>query len=187
MSVDKIGVIHGRFQGLHLGHMEYLLEGKSRCEHLIIGITNFDPMEQKQADIANLHRIEESANPFSYYERYCMLQASMLEAGIHREEFDIVPFPIEEPLRIRNYVPMDAAFYMTIYDKWGEKKRDILQKLGVRVVVMWERSIAERFTSGTEVRELIRAGKSSWKDYVPDAVYRYITEKRLDERLKAEG
>lgn len=184
MSTDKIGVIHGRFQGLHLGHMEYLLAGKSRCEHLIIGITNFDPMERKQADEANPHRIENNANPFSYYDRYCMLQASMLEVGINKEEFDIVPFPIENPLRIQNYVPMDAVFYMTIYDKWGQKKRAILQELGVRVEVMWERRDADRFTSGTEVRELIRTGRNDWKKYVPDAVYRYITERRLDEKLR---
>jgi len=30
MTIQKIlkGVIHGRFQGLHLGHVEYLLEAK---------------------------------------------------------------------------------------------------------------------------------------------------------------
>lgn len=26
--MDKVGVIHGRFQMLHNGHMEYLLAGK---------------------------------------------------------------------------------------------------------------------------------------------------------------
>ena len=38
----RIWVIHGRFQGLHIGHMEYLLEGKKRCDFLYIGITNPD-------------------------------------------------------------------------------------------------------------------------------------------------
>ena len=37
----KTGVIHGRFQGLHNGHMEYLLTAKKRCDFLVIGITNF--------------------------------------------------------------------------------------------------------------------------------------------------
>lgn len=37
---DKLGVIHGRFQLLHNDHMKYLLAGKERCEHLIIGICN---------------------------------------------------------------------------------------------------------------------------------------------------
>ena len=45
-AVD-IAVIHGRFQPLHIGHMEYLLAGKERCELLIIGITNPDPSQIK--------------------------------------------------------------------------------------------------------------------------------------------
>lgn len=184
MSIDKVGIIHGRFQGLHLGHMEYLLAGKARCEHLIIGITNFDPTEQKQADQANPYRIEDQANPFSYYDRYCMILRSMIEAGVNREEFDIVPFPIENPDRIQNYVPMDAVFYMTIYDKWGERKKAILQELGVNVTIMWRRSDVERLTSGTEIRKLIRLGKEEWKSLVPNAVYRYITENNLKSKLK---
>ena len=40
--LDPIGVIHGRFQMLHHGHMEYLLAGKKRCQRLIIGISNPD-------------------------------------------------------------------------------------------------------------------------------------------------
>ena len=39
-KMDKVGVIHGRFQLLHNDHMKYLLAGKQRCEHLIIGICN---------------------------------------------------------------------------------------------------------------------------------------------------
>ena len=40
--MHEVGVIHGRFQGLHLAHMEYLLAGKSRCRFMYIGITNPD-------------------------------------------------------------------------------------------------------------------------------------------------
>ena len=41
--MHKIGVIHGRFQLLHNDHLKYLLAGKKRCEHLVVGITNPDP------------------------------------------------------------------------------------------------------------------------------------------------
>lgn len=36
----KTGVVHGRFQPLHLKHMEYILAAKMRCQKLYIGITN---------------------------------------------------------------------------------------------------------------------------------------------------
>ena len=60
---DKIGVIHGRFQGLHHGHMEYLLAGMDRCEHLFIGITNYDTTEKKPDNEANPTRASSSSNP----------------------------------------------------------------------------------------------------------------------------
>jgi len=36
------GVVHGRFQVLHNDHVKYLLAGKARCRHLVVGITNPD-------------------------------------------------------------------------------------------------------------------------------------------------
>ena len=39
--VDK-GVVYGRFQILHLKHMEYLLAAKMRCRRLYVGITHPD-------------------------------------------------------------------------------------------------------------------------------------------------
>ena len=93
---NKIGVIHGRFQGLHKGHMEYLLEGKRRCDFLYIGITNPDPGLTKD-NSADLKRSKPEENPFTYYERMNMIRDAMLEAGVSRQEFEIVPFPINFP------------------------------------------------------------------------------------------
>ncbi len=38
----EIGAVQGRFQGLHIGHMEFLLEAKKRCRFLFIGVSNYD-------------------------------------------------------------------------------------------------------------------------------------------------
>lgn len=183
MKKDKVGVIHGRFQGLHWGHIEYLLAGMKRCKHLIIGITNFDITEEKPENDANPTRANTRSNPFSYYHRYMMIKNSLIENGISQDKFDIVPFPIEFPEKISNYVPTDATFYVTIYDKWGEKKLSILKSLGLKTDVMWVRTNADRFSSGTEVREAIRSGKR-WKHLVPNAVYKYITENNLIDVIK---
>ncbi len=71
--MDKVGVIHGRFQGLHLGHMEYLMAGFQRCEHLFIAITNFDIESEKPKNEANPTRTSKNSNPFSYFHRYMMI------------------------------------------------------------------------------------------------------------------
>lgn len=33
----EVGVIHGRFQVFHNDHLEYVLAGKSRCRHIVVG------------------------------------------------------------------------------------------------------------------------------------------------------
>jgi len=40
----ETGVIHGRFQVLHNDHLKYLMEGMALCDHLVVGITNPDPI-----------------------------------------------------------------------------------------------------------------------------------------------
>ena len=179
--MDKLGVIHGRFQGLHLGHMEYLLAGAQRCEHLLVGVTNFDPA-LAPADLAPAHRARED-NPFTYYDRMVMIRDSLTEAGVDRSRFDIIPFPVEYPEHIANFAPPEAVYYMTIYDQWGRHKYQVLRELGLRVEIMWVRSDSQRLTSGTEVRRLIAAGEP-WEHLVPPAVYRYITRRGLDHRLR---
>lgn len=171
-AVYKTGVIHGRFQGLHHGHMEYLLEAKSRCEHLIVGITNYTCREEnKKISEIDTHRLYKKDNPFSYYHRMKMVEGALLEAGVSRDAFDVVPFPIERPEEIINFVPENAVYFMTIYDDWGKVKKRIFELLGLKIEVMWDSR--EKPVSGSLVREKIR-NKEDWKNLVPLSVYEYI-------------
>lgn len=183
MNKAPVGVIHGRFQMLHNGHMEYLLAGKARCDYLLIGISNPDASLMRFS-AANPHRSAAASNPLSYYERFQMLRLALLEAGVPREEFDIVPFPINYPELLLNYVPRDAKFFMTIYDAWSEEKKRSLESLGCEVEVMWRRSNDEKEISGTEVREAIARGEP-WNHLVPPSVYAYVRENGLEQRIRA--
>lgn len=182
MEKSKIGVIHGRFQGLHMGHMEYLMAGLNRCEFLYIGITNPDPKLSAE-DVHDLKRSSDDANPFTYYERAMMIRDALLEAGINRNRFETVPFPINFPELIHCYAPLSATFFVTIYDQWGQHKLDTLNQLGVKTDLMWTRTMDERFSTGQEVRKLIKAGES-WTQLVPPAVAHYIKNNQLDKRIK---
>lgn len=181
--MDPMGVIHGRFQMLHKGHMEYLLAGLERCRYLLIGISNPDAATTRFTS-ANPHRSLPLSNPLTYFERFQMIQGALLEAGVARGQFDIVPFPINCPQLLFNYVPREAKYYMTIYDDWSLEKKATLESLGCHVEVMWQRSNAEKFTSGTEVRHRILEGLP-WQELVPPFTYRYVTEHHIDQRLCA--
>ncbi|MCI5223361.1 MAG: nicotinate-nucleotide adenylyltransferase [Candidatus Electrothrix sp. AR4] len=164
----QVGVIHGRFQILHNDHLKYLLAGKERCEHLVVGITNPDPSLTK-IDTADLKRSSDKANPFTYFQRYQMVRAALTDHGLAEKQFSVVPFPINFPELYRHYLPMNATFFLTIYDEWGERKLALLQSLGLTTEVLWRRTPATKGLSATDIREKIVAG-DPWQHLVPPGV-----------------
>jgi hypothetical protein len=52
------------------------MAGKSKCRHLIVGITNPDPALTRK-DAADPARSSADANPFTYYERYQMVKTTV--------------------------------------------------------------------------------------------------------------
>ena len=127
------------------------------------------------------HRSEADSNPFTYFERYNMVKLALLEAGIPREDFEITPFPIERPEILYNYIPLSATSFFTIYDEWGYEKLHRLGELGYGTVVLFDNR--EKKMCSTHIRQKLAEG-DSWEDMVPPAVYRYITENGLDEKVK---
>ncbi|HYN96783.1 MAG TPA: adenylyltransferase/cytidyltransferase family protein [Pilimelia sp.] len=173
-----VAVIHGRFQPLHLGHLEYLLAGADRCETLVVGLTNPDP-SQTIAEATDPARGAAEANPWTYYERYLMVEAALAEAGVPGHRIRIVPFPHSFPERLRYYAPPDACYLLTIYDAWGEAKLARFRALGLRTEVLWRR--VEKPISGRRVREAL-AGDDNWQALVPPAVAAVVKECGLDGR-----
>lgn len=179
--MHPLGFIHGRFQVLHNDHLVYLLAGKALCERLIIGVTNPDA-DSIREEPTNPERSCAENNPLTFEERKAMIEAAMVEAGVDRHAFSVVPFPINRPERILGNVPKDAVFYLTIYDDWGREKLKRLNGLGLRTHVMWERPESEKGISGTDVRAAIRDGEE-WRDLVPDSVAALAERLGLRDRL----
>lgn len=178
----EIGVIHGRFQILHNDHVKYLLAGKELCKHLIIGITNPDPSLTRSSD-ANPHRSTPSANPLTYYERFVMIREVMLEKRLKFKEYSIVPFPINVPEFIKYYVPLDAIFFLTIYDNWGYQKKKDLKSLGLKIHVLWEVPSEKKGLSSSDIREAMITDKK-WEHFLPTSVAKLMKEWDITNRLK---
>jgi nicotinamide mononucleotide adenylyltransferase len=159
------GVIHGRFQVLHHDHLHYLRAGKARCEHLVVGITNPDPLLTRE-DPADPLRGSPRANPLTYFERYTMIRAALLDVGLADGSLSIVPFPINFPELYHHYLPLEATFFLTIYDCWGRRKLEMFQARGLKTEILWERPIAEKGLSATDVRRRMAEGEP-WEHLVP--------------------
>lgn len=180
--MSETGVIHGRFQVLHNDHLKYLMAGKIRCKHLVVGITNPDPSLTRD-NIADPHRSCPVANPLTYFERYVMIRSVLVEAGLPFSDFSVVPFPINLPELYRYYVPLEATFFLTIYDQWGRRKLEQFQALGLKTEILWRKSSHEKGLSGTEVRQRMVLGEA-WEHLVPISVLDLMNAWKIPERLR---
>jgi nicotinamide mononucleotide adenylyltransferase len=180
--MSEIGVAHGRFQLFHLDHLKYVLAAKERCRHLVVAITNPDPTLTK-FDLADPHRSAEADNPLTFYERYVMIRETLLAQGLEFREFSVVPLPINVPEIYRYYVPMDATFFLTIYDEWGERKLQLFESLGLKVEILWRKPSTEKGLTASAIRRLMGLDQP-WEHLVPAAVARLVREMEFLQRLK---
>ena len=178
----ETGVIHGRFQVLHNDHLKYLIAGKERCEHLIIGITNPDPTLTRE-DPADIQRSDPLANPLTYFERYTMVCRAMVDNAVSYIDFSVVPFPINLPELYKYYVPLDATYFLTIYDEWGRRKLKQFQDLGLKTEVLWTKSSEEKGLVGSDIRRRMVEGKA-WQDLVSPSTRDLMVKWSIPDRLR---
>lgn len=176
------GVIHGRFQILHNDHIKYLMAGKKICRHLVVGITNPEP-DMTRKESADPVRSDPLENPLTYYERYIMIKTVMTDSGIDDGSLSIVPLPINLPERYQFYVPLDAVFFLTIYDDWGRRKQQYFESLGLTTHLLWEVPPEEKGISAGDIRKRILSGQP-WEHLVPGGVPPLIERWGIAQRLK---
>jgi len=170
---SEYGMIHGRFQPFHNGHLEYLRAARDLCQTLIIGITNPDPTAIIE-DAASQHRHLPDANPYTYFERLLMLREVLRDEGIAPESI-IIPFPVNDPARWPYYIPRDAVHYLRVFSEWEQAKVDRLREYGYTVEVLHP-GIAKEIEA-SEVRRRMANGQD-WQSLVPSAVARVIERLR---------
>ena len=160
------GLLVGRFQPFHLGHLDAVLFGLSRTENLFIGVGSSNKFNEKK-------------NPFSAEERKEMIISSIESSMLGRVKiFEIPDVDNHEKwtFEIDQIVPKyDVVFTNDEFTKTLFKKRQI----NVMPVVLKER---EKF-SGTNIRQLIIDDKN-WQDLVPQGTRKVLDKLNAKKRLK---
>ena len=160
------GLLIGRFQPFHLGHLDAVLFGLSRIENLFICI-------------GSSNKSNERRNPFSAEERREMIISSIEPSMADRLKiFDIPDVGDHEKwtFEIDRIVPKyDIIFTNDEFTKTLFEKREMN-------VIPVELKDREKF-SGTNIRELI-ADDKNWQDLVPQGTRKVLDNLNAKERLK---
>jgi len=174
----RTGMVHGRFQPFHNGHLAYLLGAAARSDELYVGITNPDPARIHPDPLDPVRHLPE-ANPWSYAERQLMVKAAAAAAGLDLAHVHVIPFPVNEPELWPAYVPVGITQYIRLFSDWGRGKKERLEAAGWEVAVLDEG--ADKDVSGADVRAALAAGDPGWRTLVPPAVAAVL------DRLAAQG
>ena len=166
MSAVRRGMIHGRFQPFHKGHLEYLRGAAERADEIFVGITNPDPTRVR-LEPADPERHLPESNPYTYWERALMAKAAAQDLGLDLARVHVIPFPVNEPELWHAYVPEGVTQYLRLFSEWGGTKLERMREAGYEVVVLDEG--AEKEISGADVRAALRDG-GDWEALVPPGV-----------------
>jgi nicotinamide mononucleotide adenylyltransferase len=173
------GSVHGRFQPFHNEHLEYVLAAQKRCEFLWVGITKYDLATETSP--LGRDREKPENNPLTYFERISIILEALTDAGVPRERFSFVPFPIEHPQKLGQFLATSVLCFTTICEPWNLEKIEVLKKEGYAVDVLWQR---DKRVTGHQIREQLVNGEVGWKEQVPDATVRALERLNIAKRLR---
>jgi nicotinamide-nucleotide adenylyltransferase len=173
------GSAHGRFQPFHNEHLEYVTKAHRSCKFLWIGITKYDI----DSEVSPLGRDREKPenNPLTYFERISIIADALNDLCIQRNSFAFIPFPIEHPQKLKQFLSTSVLCFTTICESWNREKIGVLKNEGYAVKVLWER---EKKVTGQTIREQIVKGDPQWKRNVPPATARAMERLDIAARLR---
>jgi nicotinamide-nucleotide adenylyltransferase len=160
--MTRRGLMLGRFQPFHKGHLALTKQILSECDELliIIGSAQFNFIDK---------------DPFSAGERVLMIHEALKEAGVDLSRCYIIPVANDENnarwlAYLRSMVPpFDVLYSGNDFVKYLTRSQD-------SSIVMEEPVFAEiNEYNGTNIRRLMQEGKP-WEHLVPPAVAKVIQQ-----------
>jgi nicotinamide-nucleotide adenylyltransferase len=161
------GLLIGRFQPFHLGHIYVIKEIQKVVDEVIICIGSAQKSHSQE-------------NPFTAGERVMMIKKSLYENGITKNYY-ILPVPdVENNAVWVSHIKSLAPPFSKVYSGNTLVKR-LFKELDIDVDTppMYNR----KEFSGTEIRRRMLEGEP-WEKFVPVAVVDVITEVEGVQRLK---
>ena len=159
------GLLIGRFQPFHKGHLSAVNFGLSKVENLWIGI-------------GSSNKSHETKNPFTADERKEMIISSLDSESLKRVKVFYVP-DIGDHEKWTYHVDSIVPKYDVVFSN-DDFTLSLYKKRGMQVI---EVPLLQRdMISGTKIREMILQEKD-WSDLVPEGTKNVLLKINAKERL----
>ena len=152
------GLLIGRFQPFHLGHLRALQFALSRVDNLWVGL-------------GSSNNVADSNNPFSADERRQMILSSIDSSMTER--ISLYPIPdLDNHIKWIELINVIVPRFETIFSN-DDLTKHLYSKRGIRIesIPFLQRDLL----SGIHIRTLIADG-GEWKSLVPDGTRRFLEE-----------
>ena len=167
----SVGMVHGRFQPFHVGHVAYFESAISKLSRtLIVGITN--PAQAARVEATDDHRHLLEANPYTFLDRARMVQLSLpsIAGASALEELLVVPFDVQDQ-STWGFIPRSTTQFVNVLEEWDLVKARSFRSYGFPVQEIHD----GRITSGSRVRGLIAQGVDV-KHLLPSGAFQIVSE-----------
>lgn len=166
----KRGLMAGRFQPFHNGHLALAKQVLSECDELVIVVGS-----------AQFNFIEK--DPFTAGERVVMIHDALADAGVDLSKCYIIPYHNDENnARWIGYLRSQVPPFDIIYSG-NEFVAHLASALDKSLAVRKAKFEKKKEYNGTNIRRLIVSG-GAWKRLVPPAVAKVIESVNGIERIK---
>ena len=161
------GLMMGRFQPFHLGHLELVRQILDQCDDVIIAVTS-----------AQFNYLEK--DPFTAGERIEMIHNSLKEANLELEKCFLIS--IENQFNVAtwgSYLKSALPHFDKVYSG-NDYVSMLLADSGIMVVK--PKFLDRTQYNATKIRSMIISDEN-WKDSVPNAVYEFLRKINAKNRL----
>ncbi len=160
------GLLIGRFQPFHLGHLDALRFALSKVDKLWIGLGSSNKPLQKN-------------NPFSAEERKEMILSSIDESMKSRIQIYFIP-DLENHIKWIELIDTLVPKFDTVFTN-DELTRHLYSKRDVEVLPI--PFVKRDILSGTNIRDMIISDQT-WEDLVPEGTKIFLYKTSAKQRLK---
>ena len=160
------GLLIGRFQPFHLGHLEALRFALSKVDQLSVGLGSSNKPAQKN-------------NPFSAEERKEMIQSSIDDSMKERISIYFIP-DLDDHIKWIKKIDTIVPKFDIVFSN-DELTNHLYSKRDVQVISI--PFLKRNELSGTNIRDLIISDQK-WEHLVPDGTRNFLNNTGAKEHLK---